>query len=148
MHKQSVTLNFNFFFIIISLNILSVGCRTTKVQPTALEKWHPTAGIDISRTAFDTQVHYLTKIMSTNIPMSDSQIIWAVRTSNTIGIYGVRQDTPYNNFSRLFRNICLPLLENEKEISANRGMGMYYPRLKIELGGMPSPSSLYNVIQE
>jgi len=115
-----------------------------------LKKPNMDSSIVVTRQQFDTIVQHCTSLLKTrrNFEMEDADHIKIIRLINTINM---SQDVSlksgiYAEFMKLLQD-----KEYEKEISTyydwipNKGMGFYFQKLQVELGGTPHLYSRYTI---
>jgi hypothetical protein len=122
----------------------------SKKRYDILKKPNMDSLIVVTRQQFDTIVQHCTSLLMTsrNVEIKDSDHINIIRLINTIDM---SQDTSlksgiYTEFMNLVKD-----KDYEKEISIyydwipNRGMGFYFQKLQVELGGTPHLYSRFTI---
>lgn len=122
----------------------------SKKRYDILKKPNMDSLIIVTKQQFDTIVQHCTSLLTTrrNIEIKDADHIKIIRLINTINM---SQDTSFK--SGIYAEFMKRVKDKdyEKEISTyydwipNRGMGFYFQKLQVELGGTPHLYSRYAI---
>ena len=106
--------------------------------------------ITVSQQQFDSLIVSATSVLSNQpfIEIKDSDHVNIIRLINTLNfnMHSSSKKSHYKKFIKL-----LAEKDYEKQISnhyhwtPNKGMGMYFPKLQVELGGTPNEKSVYTI---
>ncbi len=142
-----IDLQLYYDYKIVSQNI---DFYNSKKRYDILKKPNMDSLIIVTKQQFDTIVQHCTSLLTTrrNIEIKDADHIKIIRLINTINM---SQDTSFK--SGIYADFMKQVKDKdyEKEISTyydwipNRGMGFYFQKLQVELGGTPHLYSKYRI---
>lgn len=135
----------------LSIFVLAIGFFLTGfycLAQTADVKFNRDSSHVISKADFDKLIDTCTLLLQTKQlkDISDAQHIKIMMTLNTIGLKNF-EGGKYEHLEKVSRekNYMKDIIKVYPEWSPNRGMGYYFPKLKMELYGTPSPYAVYTV---
>jgi hypothetical protein len=106
----------------------------------------------ISKHKFDSLVDNSIKLLRTRelTKITDEEHISIMYCLNTIFVRGTKDDSfkagRYKRLEELaYKDYVNEIIQIYPDWTANRGMGYYFPKLKMELYGTPSSKSVYQI---
>lgn len=145
---------YSFFSFIICLQFASNAILGQGITP----KFNGERSKKITLIEFQNRVDRATLVLKTKrlSAISDTEHINIIKCLNTIRyvngslIEPKFNGTKYQYFEAIIekKDYCRDITKVYPRYSWNTGMGYYLKKLKIELGGLPSPNSMFDVAGE
>jgi hypothetical protein len=139
------------FVLVLSLLLICSCTQESSLETTEEQVMRQGLPVVVQRAEFDRLVASNIVLLK-QMPISDftdRQQVELMRLSNTIGFHHNRfHSGQYQQLEALLKqkDYYKKIIEVYPNWIPSRGMGFYFTQLKMELGGTPRSSSLYEVI--